>query len=258
MFITDKEDFELIAVLWGALAIISAVGMHSIKWLPISNKKGSGSMSFLGSINKRAGWIIMEIPILISVIGFYLIGTDHFTVSAIFISLFAMHYVNRALIYPYRIKVAGKQMPMSTVLSSMTFYILNGYMIGWYFGALNPYSVDWLYDPRFTIGLIIFLFGFYVNVSSDNILINLRKPGETGYKIPQGGFFRYVSCPNYFGEIVEWIGFAIMTWSIPGLVYAVWVGLPLLSQALSAHEWYREYFNENYPQNRKAVFPKLL
>ena len=44
---------------------------------------------------------------------------------------------------------------------------------------------------------------------SDQLLVNLRKPGETGYKIPVGGLFDYVTGANFFGEIVEWTGFAL-------------------------------------------------
>lgn len=73
-------------------------------------------------------------------------------------------------------------------------------------------QIDWTKDPRFCIGWVVLVVGFLINVSSDNILIHLRQPGETGYKIPRGGLFRYVSCPHYLGEIIEWTGFALLSW----------------------------------------------
>ncbi len=91
-----------------------------------------------------------------------------------------------------------------------------------------------------------------------DFLINLRQPGETGYKIPRGGMYRYVSCPNYMGETIEWIGFAIMSWSLVGAVFAIWVALPLLAQAINAHRWYRDKFGDEYPVDRKAIIPYLL
>ena len=54
------------------------------------------------------------------------------------------------------------------------------------------------------------------------MLRELRKPGETGYKIPVGGLYRLLSCPNYFGELLEWIGFAIAAWSLPAFMFAVY------------------------------------
>ena len=62
-------------------------------------------------------------------------------------------------------------------------------------------SLSWL-------GLFLFLLGMTINIHSDSILRGLRSPGETGYRIPHGGFFSLISAPNYFGETLEWAGFA--------------------------------------------------
>jgi 3-oxo-5-alpha-steroid 4-dehydrogenase 1 len=141
---------------------------------------------------------------------------------------------------------------------TMTFYIINGYLVGHYFGSLRAYSWQWLSDPRFIMGAILFVTGFIINVRSDNILINLRAPGETAYKIPEGGLFKYISCPNYFGEIIEWTGFALMCWSLPSLVYSGWVCLTLFFTGLQTHRWYLETFKELYPEERKAVIPGVI
>ena len=64
--------------------------------------------------------------------------------------------------------------------------------------------------PTFILGVLVFVFGLSVNIDSDRRLRNLRSDNSsTGYKIPQGGFFNYVSAANYFGEICEWWGFAL-------------------------------------------------
>lgn len=250
--------FNQFVLAWGALGLISAAALHFSKLMPMSSRSDNAALGWLGHIDKKLGWIIMEIPVLISVVYFYLAAGPELGVETVFIGVFVLHYTNRALIFPHRIKVSGKTMPVAIMLSSMLFYAINGYLIGHYFGALSNYPSDWLMDPRCLGGLALFGAGMAINVSSDNILIRLRQPGETGYKIPQGGMFRYVSCPNYFGEILEWIGFALMTWSLIGTVYALWVGLPLLAQALNAHRWYQQQFGERYPAQRKALIPLLL
>lgn len=129
--------------------------------------------------------------------------------------------------------------------------------MGYYFAHFAEQTLDWMWDPRFIIGSILFITGVAINWQSDNLLIRLRKPGETGYKIPHGGFFRWVSFPNYFGEIIEWTGFAILTWSLPGLSFLLWSCANLIPRAISNHKWYLNQFPD-YPKERKAVFPFLV
>lgn len=35
-----------------------------------------------------------------------------------------------------------------------------------------------------------------------------------------GGLFTYVSGANFLGEIIEWIGYALASWSLPALAFA--------------------------------------
>jgi steroid 5-alpha reductase family enzyme len=105
--------------------------------------------------------------------------------------------------------------------------------------------------------VLLFVCGFAVNKHSDWLLRKLRKPGESGYSIPRGGLFRWVSCPNYLGEIIEWIGWAVATWSLAGLSFAVWTAANLIPRAWQYHRWYRKEFPD-YPKKRKAVIPFLL
>ena len=107
------------------------------------------------------------------------------------------------------------------------------FMMGSGLGSLSEtYNLSWLYDPRFIGGIFLFISGLIINWQADNILIHLRKPGETGYYIPKGGLFNYVSCPNHFSEIIEWSGFALMTWCLPALAFATWTFVNLLPRAL--------------------------
>ena len=100
--------------------------------------------------------------------------------------------------------------------------------------------------------------GFALAKHSDAILRSLRQPGETGYKIPYGGAYRWVSCPNYLGELLQWVGFAIASWSLPGLAFACFTAANLVPKALSSHRWYKEHFAGDYPSDRKAIFPGLI
>lgn len=115
-----------------------------------------------------------------------------------------------------------------------------------------------------------------INIHSDHILRNLRKKNEKGYKIPRGGLFEYVSCKytiillkvkiklintyigaNFFGEIVEWIGFFILSCSPQALAFVIFTIANLLPRGIKHHQWYKKKF-EDYPKQRKAIFPFIL
>lgn len=246
--------FYQVVYLWIAVAlvmfplilrIVVPYGRHTNKnWGPL--------------LPNRLGWMIMEAPALLVFSGFFLFSSSsHPPVTWIFFLLFNFHYVNRTIIFPFRLRTKGKKMPMIIVMMGMMFNVVNGYLNGYFLGSLAEYPAGWVTDIRFFGGIIIYLSGMLINWQADNILIHLRKPGETGYVIPQGGFFKYVSCPNHMGEILEWSGFALMTWSLPGLAFAVWTLVNLLPRALHHHRWYQEHFSD-YPSNRKAIFPFIL
>jgi 3-oxo-5-alpha-steroid 4-dehydrogenase 1 len=132
-----------------------------------------------------------------------------------------------------------------------------GYLNGRQAGHFGRYPASWLVDPRFLTGAALFLGGFLVNLHYDRILIRLRGPRETGHRMPVGGLFRWLSCPNYFGELIEWAGWAMATWSLPGLAYALWGAANLVPRALANHRWYRDTF-PGYPPERRALLPGLL
>ena len=89
------------------------------------------------------------------------------------------------------------------------------------------------------------------------ILIKLRPAKGNGYKIPYGGLFKYVSCPNFFGEIISWAGFALVAFNLPALSFLIWTLINLSTRALDHHRWYLKEFPE-YDKDRKALIPYLL
>ena len=252
----ELKTFNLICFIWMGLAIAvhflmfkvtAPFGRHtSEKWGPM--------------INNKAGWVIMEIPSFGIMLAFLLIGAKSFSgYTWLIFAAWLLHYFNRTFIFPTRTKPTPKKMPVFIVGNAIFFNLINAGLNGYYLAELAPmgkYGPEWLTDPRFIIGLVLFFLGMYINMRSDNILINLRKPGETGYKIPKGFLFKYVSAPNLFGEIIEWVGFALMAWNLPALTFAVWTFANLVPRAKNHHDFYLEKFEE-YPKERKVVIPYL-
>ncbi|MHA1253528.1 MAG: DUF1295 domain-containing protein [Candidatus Helarchaeota archaeon] len=206
----------------------------------------------------RVAWTIMEsVPIIMYLICYIIGNRINNIVALIFMSLFIGHYINRAYIYPWLTRGSHK-IARDMVVSAIIVNMVNGYIQGRWLNYFGPIlGVEWFISPQFMVGVIIFFVGLGINVHSDYILRNLRRPGETEYKIPRGGVFRWVSCGNYLGEVIEWFGWAILTWSFAGLVFAIWVVANLVPRALSHHKWYLERFPD-YPKNRKAIFPFIL
>ncbi len=210
------------------------------------------------TINARWGWFWMELPSPLVLSYFFFTGsTAPNTVTWIFWGLWVAHYFNRSIIYPLRQRDHQKTMPVAIMGSAIFFNVVNGFLNGYFLGNYGDgYTMAWLSSPAFILGLLIFFTGMGINLQADHILLNLRKPGETAYKIPQGGLFRWVSCPNLLGEILEWAGYALLVYSLPALSFALWTFANLAPRALAHHRWYQEKFTE-YPQSRKALLPFL-
>jgi steroid 5-alpha reductase family enzyme len=208
-------------------------------------------------ISNKLGWILMEGWALVAFWTIYIIYFNCNTYSLFFAGLYTVHYINRSFIFPLRTQTKGKQMPLMIALSAMLFNSVNASSIGFYLSNVTKYPADYFLHWNFIIGLILFVIGFYINYKSDGILIHLRKPGETGYKIPEGFLFRYISCPNHFGEMLEWLGFMLLVWNLAGVSFFVWTVSNLLPRALHHHKWYLQNFAD-YPKDRKAVFPFVI
>lgn len=206
-------------------------------------------------ISNRLGWVVMESIVLV-VLWFWLWPARYHlsTPAWVMAGLFSFHYINRSFIFPFRTRTKGKKMPLVIAAMAVVFNLVNGSLFGIFFSRFETYDVTWFRDIRFHIGLGLFLIGLYINWRADHLLIHLRKPGETGYVIPRGWLFDYVSCPNLLGEMVEWLGFAILTWSLPGLVFFLWTCANLIPRAQAHHRWYHEHFPD-YPKERKIFLP---
>lgn len=82
----------------------------------------------------------------------------------------------------------------------------------------------------------------FINLRSDFILRTLRRPGEKCYKIPYGGMFKYVSGANFFGEIVEWIGYAFFAQSTTSFAFALFTAANTIPRARSHHKYIFKLF----------------
>jgi 3-oxo-5-alpha-steroid 4-dehydrogenase 1 len=250
-----RENFTSIIYAWIGFGLIlfplllkipAPYGRHA--------RKGWGP-----TLPNRLGWILMELPALVVFIIFFFSGPVLPSGTTwLFFLIWIVHYTHRTFIYPLRTKTKKKKMPVVIVVFALFFNLVNGFLNGYFFGNVRPdYEFSWLIDPRFIAGLIVFISGMIINIKSDDILMALRKNNSNGYSVPYGRMFRYVSCPNFLGEIVEWFGFALMSWSLAALAFAIWTVFNLVPRAIDHHNFYKNTFRD-YPADRKAVIPFIL
>ena len=199
------------------------------------------------AVNNKLGWVLMEAPVFIAMLVLWLCSDRRGDmVRLAFLFLFELHYFQRSFVFPFRLR--GKSvMPLSIILMGVTFNVLNALMQGGWIFYISPdayYGADWLTTPKFIGGFLVFIIGMYINIQSDDIIRNLRKDGDSKHYLPKEGMFRYVTSANYFGEFIEWVGFAILTWSWAGAVFAWWTFANLAPRAHRIYDAYKKEFGD--------------
>jgi len=251
----ESTFYHWYVIAWMALAVVTFVTLFFIT-APYGRFTRDG---WGPRVNARLGWIVMETPVLVTFLVLFAIS-DRKTnvVCLVLVALFAAHYVHRALIYPFRMRSTRPSITIPVIVMAVVFNVGNGYLNGRYLFTLGPeLTTSWLTDPRFILGVLLFVSGFSLNQYADRVLIGLRADGEQGYKIPRGGVYEFVSCPNYLGEMLEWAGWALACWNLGALAFFVWTVANLAPRAIKTHRWYQDTFPE-YPETRKALLPFIV
>ena len=249
------ENFNIFLIIMSIIAVIVFIALYFVTagYGVFYNKKWGPS------VPNKIGWILMESPVFIAMI-LLCVFSERSTniVCLIFLILFEIHYFQRSFIFPFLIR--GKSvMPLSVILMGVVFNTLNALMQGgwiFYVAPENMYEMSWLTTPQFIIGTLIFFAGMIINIHSDNIIRHLRKPGDTKHYLPKKGMFKYVTSANYFGEFVEWCGFAILTWSLAGAVFALWTFANLAPRAAKIYDNYKKEFGDELDTKKvKRILP---
>jgi protein-S-isoprenylcysteine O-methyltransferase Ste14 len=208
-------------------------------------------------LSSRAAWFVMELPALL-VLPLLVLASPARAEPAAWLPmvLWLVHYAYRTLLFPALMRPGGNAFPLLLVACAIGFNLLNGYNNG---GALiaNAYAGASPLAPHVIIGVLAFAAGFLMHCQADHTIRALRGTGDHGYRVPQGGLFRWVGSPHYLGEIIQWSGWAILTWSLAGLAFALFTICNLLPRAIANDRWYRQQFPD-YPQHRRVLFPGIF
>lgn len=203
----------------------------------------------------RLGWFLQEVPALLVPLLLLLLSAETGTGRRLLIGTFMLHYFHRSIIYAFLTR--GRPIPLIIVVHAVIFCSLNGFLQGHFLLHCARFEDTWLTRARLTAGIVVFALGMIINIHSDYILRGLRKPGEVIYRVPHGGMFEFVSGANFFGEIVEWCGYAVAVWSLPAFAFAFFTICSIGPRACMHHRNYQQRF-EDYPRSRKAIIPFIL
>jgi protein-S-isoprenylcysteine O-methyltransferase Ste14 len=252
---SERAFHDVLLYAWSGAAVVVFAALFAVT---VPYGRHSRAARWGPRIGSTAGWLLMEFPAVAALPLLFALGDRRTNAPAlVFLALWLAHYGHRSLVYPFLRRGGERSMPLLVALSGLAFNVVNGYLQGRWLFALSPVLPStWLADPRFLGGAALFLAGRGVNLQADAVLRSLRRPGDAGYAVPRGGLYRWISCPNYLGEIVEWAGWALATWSLAGVSFVVWSFANLAPRAAAHHRWYRATFPD-YPRDRKALLPFL-
>ncbi len=248
------QTFDIFLIVMALLALVVFAALHFFE-------AGYGYLfnpKYGPPVPNKIGWVLMESPVFVAMCVLWLLSERTWEAGPLTLfALFQAHYLQRAFIFPLLMRGASK-MPLGIVVMGMCFNTLNALMQGGWIFYVSPegYYADWFAQPYIYIGGAMFLAGMAVNLHSDHIIRNLRRPGDTRHYIPRGGMFRYVSSANYFGELLEWTGFAVASWSWAGAVFAWWTFANLAPRAASLNKRYAKEFGDEFTSlGRKKIIP---
>ena len=267
-FLTNAFHIYLWVMVCLAAVVFIALQFLNAGYGMLYSQKSRNTVKIGPAINNKVAWFFMELPVFLVMIIIWACSPHRFDiVPCVFLLLFEMHYFQRALIFPWIIK-GNSKMPIGIMIMGICFNILNAvmqgywiffesYNVGYQVFGIGYTDIEWLWSPQFIIGTILFIAGFVINLHSDYIIRHLRKDdNDTKHYLPKGGLFNYVTSANYFGELMEWLGFAILTWSVSGLVFFIWTFANLVPRTRTIYKRYQEEFAEEMKGRKlKRVFP---
>lgn len=158
-------------------------------------------------------------------------------------------------------RFSNATMPAFNIIKNSTHYwLLSGVLLA--VGVYSPYHGEKAVrgtvrdDPYFIAGCVaVWLLAELFNLQSHLILRSLRPAGTRVRKIPYGGGFRWVSCPNYFFEMVAWSAVTVLTMSFATLLFTVVSTVQMTLWAIKKHKAYRREFKDTYPKDRRIMYP---
>ncbi|XP_053393701.1 uncharacterized protein LOC123525530 [Mercenaria mercenaria] len=133
-------------------------------------------------IPQRLGHIFSDaLPgVLMFLLVFFFYGNMRERTNYIFLALWQAHYIHRGVIHPMLMRYRSKKVALGITLGGFFPNCLFHFINADFVGNVN-FADHYYYDPRFIIGILLYIMGYFINRWADHKLRSLRETkGEDG------------------------------------------------------------------------------
>ncbi|KAJ9553776.1 hypothetical protein OSB04_017821 [Centaurea solstitialis] len=206
-------------------------------------------------LSSKNGMLLFYAPSFCMGLTSFFVFQHHDPRFVLFVSALTIHFFKRVLEVLFLHKYSGSMALESAIVVATSYALSTATMI--YAQFLSQDAPEPSVDLKY-VGLGLFMIGIMGNLYHHWLLANLRKKGDKGYKIPEGGLFDLVICPHFLFEIFTFVGIS----SISQTPYAVFFTLGtifyLTGRSYATREWYLSRFGDKFPKNVKAIIPYIF
>ena len=178
---------------------------------------------------------------------------------------FIAHFLKREFETIFVHTFSRPTMPLLNLFKNSIYY--------WSFAAFIGYPIC---SPQYTapnsstsepfpfqVGLAIFVLmeacNLYTHIKLRLMRSSKKQISVNDRDIPTGFLFDLVACPNYFCEVMSWVGFSLMTSVLFSWVFTLVGFIQMWEWAVKKHKGYLKSHGDKYKKlRRKAIIPFLL
>lgn len=174
------------------------------------------------------------------------------------------HFFKRELETLFVHRFSNATMPAFNIFkNSAHYWLLGGLNIALFTYSPSDYSPtshDAPYSWLPTLAIVLYVFGELGNFWTHLTLMGLRSQGGSERGIPVTGAFKFVpvTCPNYFFEVIAWIGIWIANRSLSTGLFTIIAGAQMAAWARKKESRYRREFGSRYKRKRFAMLPGIV
>ena len=212
----------------------------------------------------------------ISIISFVFYKSSEFNLGSFILSLLIIVWAIRLGSFLFfRIKEAGEDKRFRDIKPSPTRFFMTWTLQGTWVSICSACAITAIstaegiiMNKLFIIGMITFIIGFLIEVVADNQKTKFRSIPDNKDKFITSGLWSYSRHPNYFGDLMCWVGLSTFTISsmdelsialsaggplIMGLIFYKITGPMMDELMIKSRPEYKEYIKES-----NMLLPNLM